>query len=122
MSIGLTEFKRESALQIWSARVAECRNSGKAVKTWCHEQGIAMSTYYSWEKRLIDKAFKERTVPSAAQNVQLMQIVPEILPNEPGNRKSASIHIRHGESEIRLPAGMNMDDVADLVKALNRHA
>ena len=32
------------------------------------------------------------------------------------------IIIRHGESVITLPAGSSTEAIADLVKALNRHA
>ena len=51
MGIGVTELKREVMLREWLARIAECRNSGKAVKAWCAEQGISVQTYYRWEKR-----------------------------------------------------------------------
>lgn len=37
MGIGVTELKREAVLLEWSARIAEYRNSGKAVKAWCTE-------------------------------------------------------------------------------------
>ena len=53
MGIGVTELKREVMLREWSARIAECRNSGKAVKEWCAEQGISVQTYYRWEKRFV---------------------------------------------------------------------
>ena len=45
MEIGVTELKREVMLREWPARIAECRNSGKAVKAWCAKQSISVQTY-----------------------------------------------------------------------------
>ena len=45
MGTGVTELKREVMLREWSARIAECRGSGSAVKEWCAEQDISVQTY-----------------------------------------------------------------------------
>lgn len=46
MGTGVTELKREVMLREWSARIAECRGSGKAVKEWCAEQDMP------WDERI----------------------------------------------------------------------
>ena len=52
----------------------------------------------------------------------LMRINPETMPGGEESIISSCITIRHGESIITLPAGSNAESVAELVKALNRHA
>jgi hypothetical protein len=52
----------------------------------------------------------------------LMRVNPEALPSKDGKVVSAGITIRHGESVITFPAGSGAEAIADLVKALNRHA
>ncbi len=42
----------------WSQRVESCRSSGLTVGRWCQENGIAVSTYYSWQKKVF-QALKE---------------------------------------------------------------
>ena len=42
----------------WSRRVEACRNSGLSVVQWCQENGIAVSTYFSWQKKVF-RALKE---------------------------------------------------------------
>ena len=122
MGIGVTELKREVMLREWSARIAECRNSGKAVKAWCAEQGISVQTYYRWEKRFVEKATQQLSFPASTQAGLLMRINPENMPGDEVNTISSCITIRHGESVITLPAGSSADAVADLVRSLNRHA
>ena len=122
MGIGVTELKREVMLQEWSARIAECRNSGKAVKEWCAEQGISAQTYYRWEKRFVEKASQQLSLQATTQSGMLMRVNPDALPSGDVNTIGTGITIRHGESVVTLPAGSSAEAVADLVKALNRHA
>lgn len=122
MGIGVTDLKREAMLREWSARIAECRGSGKAVKEWCAEQGISVQTYYRWEKRFVEKATQHLNLPAPAQAGILMRIDPETMPGDEMSTVNSYITIRHGESVITLPAGSSAEAVADLVRALNRHA
>ena len=122
MGIGVTELKREVMLREWSARIAECRNSGKAVKEWCAEQGISVQTYYRWEKRFVEKATQQLSLPAPTQAGRLMQVNPDALPSGDAADIGSAVTIRHGESIIILPVGSSAEVIADLVKALNRHA
>ena len=122
MGTGITELKREVMLREWSARIAECRNSGKAVKEWCAEQGISVQTYYRWEKRFVEKATRQHSLPAPTQTGMLMQVNPDALPSGDGAKFGSGVTIRHGESIIFLPVGSSAEAIADLVKALNHHA
>lgn len=39
--------------------MAECRSSGKTIRKWCEEQGIAYKTYNRWEKDVLSKAAEQ---------------------------------------------------------------
>ena len=122
MGMSVQELKHAARLQEWSGRVAECRNSGISVKAWCAEKGIALKTYYNWEKQIVKAATQQYTLPVPAQAGLLMQVNPDTMPSDEMGTIENSIIIRHGESVITLPAGSSAETVADLVKALNRHA
>ena len=122
MGISVQELKHAARLQEWSARVAECRSSGISVKAWCAEQGIALKTYYNWEKQIVKAATQQYALPVSAQTGVLMQVNPDTMPSDEMGTIENSIIIRHGESVITLPAGSSAETVADLVKALNRNA
>ena len=122
MATGVQELKLAARMQEWSVRIAECRSSGMSVRGWCAEQGISVQTYYRWEKRFVEKATQQLSLLAPAQAGMLMRINPETMPGDETSAIGSCIIIRHGESVITLPAGSSAETVADLVKALNRHA
>ena len=122
MGASVQELKHAARMQEWSARVAECRSSGMSVKAWCTEQGIALKTYYNWEKQIVKAATQQYALPAPAQAGVLMQVNPDTMSSGEMGTNESGIIIRHGESAITLPAGSNVEAIADLVKALNSYA
>ena len=122
MGTGVQELKHAAKVQEWSARVAECRNSGIGVKAWCREHGIALKTYYNWEREIVREATQQYALPAPAQGDMLIRVNPDAMPGGGTVAIESDITIRHGESIITMPAGSSAEAVADLVKALNRHA
>ena len=122
MGMSVQELKHGAKLQEWSEKVAECRSRGIGVKAWCAEQGIALKTYYNWEKQIVKAATQQYALPAPAQTGLLMQVNPETMPSGEIETIESEVNIRHGESIITLPAGSNTKTIADLVKSLNRHA
>ncbi len=120
--MGVQAMKHAALLQEWSSKIAECRSSGMSVKAWCNEKGIPIKTYYYWEKRFVTEATQQLSLPAPTQAGMLMRVDPDALPSGDENSIGSGITIRHGESVITLPAGSSAEAVADLVKALNRHA
>lgn len=54
----LQRVNQQQRLAEWSQRVEACRRSGLSVGQWCRENGIAVSTYFSWQKKVF-QALKE---------------------------------------------------------------
>ena len=54
----LQRSNQQHRLVEWSRRVEACRNSGLSVGQWCLENGIAVSTYFSWQRKVF-QALKE---------------------------------------------------------------
>ena len=122
MGASVHELKHAAKLQEWSAKVAECRSSGISVKAWCREQGIALKTYYNWERQIVKAATGQYELQASEQSSMLVQVRPEALSNSGETEIKSGITIQHGESIITLPSGSTAEAVAELVKALNRHA
>ena len=120
--MGVQAIKHEALLQAWSSRITECRTSGKTVKAWCEAEGVSIKTYYYWEKRIVAEANQQANLPATTQGSILMRVNPETLSDGDTGRSEAYFTIRHGDSAIILPAGSSVETIADLVKALNRHA
>ena len=62
MEQGLQKANHHSRLEEWDRRVEACRNSGQRVSTWCAEQGIPVSTYYNWQRKVFQAAVSESEV------------------------------------------------------------
>ena len=122
MGTGVQELKHAAKVQEWSARVAECRSSGIGVKAWCREHGIALKTYYNWEREIVKEATQQYALAAPAPAGMLVQVNPDAMTSDDVNAIETVVTIRHGESVITLPAGSSAGAIADLVKALNRHA
>ena len=54
----LQRANQQHRLVEWSRRVEACRNSGLSVGQWCQENGMAVSTYFSWQRKVF-QALKE---------------------------------------------------------------
>ncbi len=121
MGTSVQELKHTAKLKEWSARIAECRTSGKGVKAWCAEQDISLKTYYNWEWQIIKAATRQYEFPGPVQAGELIRINPDAMPNDDIEGIGSAITIRHGESVITLPGGSSVETIAGLVKALNRH-
>ena len=121
MATGVQELKLAVRMQEWSVRIEECRNSGITGSAWGHVQGISVQTYYRWEKRFVEKATRQLSLPAPTRAGLLMRINPETMPSDEMNTVGSCITIRHGESVITLPAGGSAAAGAALVKEVNRH-
>ena len=122
MGTGVRELKHAASVQEWSVRVAECRSSGIGVKAWCSEHGIALKTYYHWEREIVREATQQYAHAAPTPAGMLVQVNPDAMENGDDNAFETAVTIRHGESIITLPAGSSTEAVANLVKALNSHA
>ena len=62
----LQRANQQHRLAEWSRRVEACRSSGLPVGQWCRENGIAVSTYFSWQRKVFQTLKEVREVTFAA--------------------------------------------------------
>ena len=91
----------------WKERVAKCRSSGKTIRKWCEEHGIAYKTYNRWEKEVLSKATeqisaaKESTVPDFVELPMSQEGRNKAVA---GHTVAARLHSVVGEVEIFVGA------------------
>ena len=61
----LQRANQQHRLVEWSRRVEACRSSGLSVGQWCQENGIAVSTYFSWQRKVFQALKEAREVTFA---------------------------------------------------------
>ena len=105
MERGLQKANHYNQLAEWVQRVEECRKSGQKVSEWCSEQGIPVSTYYSWQRKVFQAAATEPEV-----------CFTEISARPAGRGTAASIEI--GELRIEIHAGADAETVRAIIQVL----
>lgn len=105
MEQGLQKINHQGHLAEWSRRVEACRKSGLRVSEWCGEQGIPVSTYYSWQRKVYQAAVSENEVCFAE------------LPIRAANTDTAA-SIQYGELRVDIHAGADTETIRAVIQAL----
>ena len=117
MGTGVQGLKHAAKVQEWSVRIAECRGSGIGVKAWCREHGIALKTYYNWERQIVKEATQQYALAAPAPAGMLVQVNPDAMASDDVNAIETVVTIRHGESVITLPAGSSAEPLSAIQAA-----
>ncbi len=98
--MNLQRANQHNRLVEWSRRVESCRSSGLTVGQWCQENGIAVSTYFSWQKKVF-QALKE------AQEVTFAKVQVMESPQSSGQQVAAVMEV----SGVRIQVYEGADTV-----------
>ena len=94
----------EYRAQQWAMVMQECAASGLSNREFCRQRGIAEKSFYYWQRKL-----REQIVESAS---------PQLVPLEPPAASEERLCIQYRGAELRLPAGVDMDAVAAILRSL----
>ena len=94
----------EYRAQTWATLIQECSNSGLTKREFCQQRGISEKSFYYWLRKLRSQ-MAEASVP------QLVQLDPPVVSND-------MLQIQYRGAELKLPAGVNMDEVAAILRSL----
>ena len=90
--------------QQWEMVVQECAASGLSNREFCRQRGIPEKSFYYWQRKL-----RRQIVESAA---------PQLVPLEPVAESDDLLLIQYRGAELKLPAGVDMDAVAAILRSL----
>ena len=105
MERGLQQANHYNQLAEWAQRVEACRRSGQKVSEWCTEQGIPVSTYYSWQRKVFQAVTTEAEVCFAE------------IPSRPAGRGTAA-SIESGGLRLEIHAGADVETICAIIQAL----
>lgn len=98
--------RNEYRAQGWAMVIQECNSSGLSNREFCRQRGISEKTYYYWLRKL-------RSQMAKAAAPQLVQLEPAPVPIQ-----DDMLQIQYRGAELKLPAGVDMDAVAALLRSL----
>ena len=90
--------------QEWTMLIQECNASGLTKRAFCQQRGISEKSFYYWLRKL-----RTQMVESAT---------PQLVPLEPVPAAEDILHIQYRGAELKLPAGVDMDAVAALLRSV----
>jgi putative transposase len=96
----------EYRAQNWAMVIQECNSSGLSNREFCRQRGISEKTYYYWLRKL-------RSQMAEVAAPQLVQLEPPPVPIQ-----DDMLQIQYRGAELKLPAGVDMDAVAALMRSL----
>ena len=94
----------EYRAQNWAVVIQECSSSGLSNRDFCRQRGISEKSFYYWQRKLRQQII-ERSAP------QLVQLETASVPDD-------ILQIQYRGAELKLPAGVDMDAVAALLRSL----
>ena len=80
------------------------RPGGLSNREFCRQRGIPEKRFYYWQRKL-----RQQIVEPAA---------PQLVPLEPVTAPEGLLQIQYRGAELKLPAGVDMDAVAAILRSL----
>lgn len=88
----------------WAMLIQECNASGLTNREFCRQRGISEKSFYYWLRKLCSQ-MAEAAAP------QLVRLDPASVPDD-------MLQIQYRGAELKLPAGVDMDAVAALLRSI----
>ena len=108
-----TELKHEANLQRWAEAIRECRSSGVSVKACCETQGITTTTYYRWERAVLNKV---EGLKQAAAGVSFAELATPKQMQRNAAQQVATL--RYKEVSLEIYPGMDADTLQVILSVL----
>ena len=103
VTTAITEIKTRVSMDEWKQRILDCQNSGKCIKAWCRENGVATSSYYHYLRKIRESILHES------------QIVPLELPKPVSSHE---IRIESAGITVTLPESIAAEQLTSVLSAL----
>ena len=84
--------------------IQECSASGLTKREFCRQRGISEKSFYYWLRKLRAQMAEESA--------------PQLVPLEPVPAEKDILQIQYRGAELKLPAGVDIDAVAALLRSL----
>ena len=94
----------EYRAQTWAMLIQECYSSGLTKRAFCQQRGISEKSLYYWLRKL---------------RSQMAEVTgPRLIQLESVSTQNTMLQIQYRGAERKLPAGVDMDTVAALLRSL----
>lgn len=96
--------------QQWYQTITTAKQSGQSIKSWCAENGVPLSRFYSWQRKM------------RAALLQQTEDVPfeEFSPSSPKTSSdvSARIVVQIRDVTVELPAELPSGQISEIIRGI----
>lgn len=92
----------------WYEKIEQCRNSGQKVSVWCKENGILVSTYYGWQRKVFE------TVKEEAYFAE----IPQEIVNSSLNANKVVAEIEISDAKVKIYTGADELAIRNIITAV----
>ena len=97
MNSGLQVYNEQNRLSEWAQLVSRCRGSGMTVRQWCEENGISISSYYKWQRKVYD-------LVQAQQESHFVEVTPVQPASVAVSDVAVTVRVAGAEADIHSGA------------------
>ena len=97
MNSGLQVYNEQNRLAEWAQLVSRCRGSGMTVRQWCEENGISLSSYYKWQRKVY-------AVAQAQQEARFVEVTPVQPASVAVSDVAVTVRVAGAEADIHSGA------------------
>ena len=95
----------------WLQTIAAGKQSGQPIKVWCAEHGVAVSSFYKWQRKT-----REALLTAQNSEVQFQELE---VPHSIDGTGRFLLHIQ--DILVELPAGASAEQISAVIRGI-RHA
>lgn len=95
--------------QQWYQTITTAKQSGQSIKSWCAENGVPLSSFYSWQRKM-------RSVLLRQESVQFEELSPSSPKTAAVSPTQITLHIR--DVTVELLADLPSDQISEIIRGI----
>ncbi len=94
----------------WYQTITAAKQSGQSIKSWCTENGVPLSSFYKWQKKMRNALLQQQEF---IQFEELPPHTPKIA-----EAPAAQIVLRIKDVSAELPADLSSNQISEIVRGI----
>ena len=96
--------------QQWCQTITTAKQSGQSIKSWCAENGVPLSNFYSWQRKM-RAALLQQT-----EDVPFEELSPSSPKTAAVSPTQITLHIQ--DVTVELPADLPTDQISEIIRGI----
>ena len=95
--------------QQWYQTITTAKQSGQSIKSWCAENGVPLSSFYSWQRKMRSALLRQ-------ESIQFEEFSPSSPKTAAIPPTQIKLHIR--DVKVELTADLTSDQICEINRGI----